>query len=123
MQTPRKRKTRRKLKLPVVQTETQFEIPVPNSRTQHDLKLNRHSLVEVKFYDRLQRLCSLGEGFPTDVPTLMLGGATPATKIGHLSRMDLNQAQVQYLLPFLEHFARTGRLPIPNDRRPRPSGD
>ena len=43
----------------------------------------------------------------------MLGGTAPAENIGQLSRMDLGQKQVEELLPFLEYFARTGKLPAP----------
>ena len=45
----------------------------------------------------------------------MLGGTAPAEKIGQLSRMDLGQKQVIELLPFLEYFARTGKLPAPGN--------
>lgn len=75
-------------------------------------RLNRHNLVEIPFYDRLGRVCLAGEGFPTTQPTLMLGAASAAQKIGQLSRMDLDQEQVARLLPFLEHFVRTGKLPV-----------
>jgi hypothetical protein len=81
-------------------------------------EFNRHSLVEVKFRDRLGRLCSIGEGFPTEVPTVMLGGAAPAERIGELSRMDLDQKQVECLLPFLQHFVKTGKLPAPESPKP-----
>jgi hypothetical protein len=77
---------------------------------------NNHKLVEIRFYDRLGRPCCLGEGFPTSEPTVMLGGTAPAEKIGQLSRMDLGQKQVVELLPFLEYFARTGKLPAPGNR-------
>jgi hypothetical protein len=40
----------------------------------------------------------------------MLGGATPAERIGELSRMDLDQKQIEYLLPFLHHFVETGKV-------------
>ena len=87
-------------------------------RREYAPEFNRHCLVQVKFRDRLGRLCSLGEGFPTDVPTVMLGGATPAERIGELSRMDLDQKQIEYLLPFLHHFVETGKLPGPESGKP-----
>jgi hypothetical protein len=36
----------------------------------------------------------------------MLGGAAPAERIGELSRMDLNQKQIEYLLPLPEEIDR-----------------
>jgi len=48
----------------------------------------------------------------------MLGGATPAERIGELSRMDLDQKQIEYLLPFLHHFVETGKLPGPESGKP-----
>jgi hypothetical protein len=85
-------------------------------------EFNQYSLVEIKFRDRLGRLCSLGEGFPTKVPTVMLGGAAPAERIGELSRMDLDQQQIEYLLPFLQHFVKTGKLPAPETTKPEELG-
>jgi hypothetical protein len=43
----------------------------------------------------------------------MVGAVEPATAIGQLSRMDLDQKGVRDLLPFLTCFAETGRLPVP----------
>lgn len=75
----------------------------------------KNGRLEASFVDRLGRVCAVAEGFPTHPPepTLMLGAASPAAKIGDLSRMDLNQTQVRSLLPLLQHFAQTGKLPAP----------
>jgi hypothetical protein len=111
-----KRKSARKAK-PSKTVSRSSSDPVPQPE-EYAPEFNRHSLVQVKFRDRLGRLCSLGEGFPTDVPTVMLGGAAPAERIGELSRMDLNQKQIEYLLPFLHHFVETGKLPLPESPKP-----
>jgi hypothetical protein len=54
----------------------------------------RHSLVQVEFRDRLGRLCSLGEGFPTDVPIVMLRRAATAEQNGSESKTDRVPAAV-----------------------------
>lgn len=110
MSTALKTKTR-KLRTP----GDQLSDPVPNKNLNHFQPQLKNGRVEASFVDRLGRPCSIAEGFPTQPPepTVMLGAAAPAARIGDLSRMDLNQAQVKELLPLLQHFAKTGKLPVP----------
>jgi hypothetical protein len=113
---PLERKAARKAKTALKESVSSSG-PASPQPGEYASEFNRHSLIEVKFRDRLGRACSLGEGFPTEVPTVMFGGAAPAERIGQLSRMDLDQKQVEYLLPFLHHFVETGKLPAPEPPR------
>ena len=76
-----KRKRGRKAKIAQENTNSAPTPSTPRPR-EYAHEFNRYNLVQIKFRDRLGRLCSLGEGFPTDVPTVMLGGAAPAERIG-----------------------------------------
>ena len=112
----KKRKTGRTAKLTKNSGSLHNSSPGAESGDVGEPQFNAHRLVEVRFHDRIGRLCILGEGFQSTEPTVMQGGAGPAEKIGHLSRMDLGQKEVKGL-PFLEHFPRTGKLPKPEGIR------
>lgn len=72
------------------------------------LRVNGRGFVVVTFNDRYDIPCSLQESSLANEAAVWLGVDDVE---GEPARMHLSQEQVKTLLPLLQHFVDTGRLP------------
>jgi hypothetical protein len=74
------------------------------------IQTDKHGLQTIQFEDRDETLWSLRESGQPDEPCLWMGADKPYYK-----RMHLTQDHIRELLPLLQHFAETGKLPESDD--------
>lgn len=83
-----------------------------------DWKQTQRGFMYGEFTDRYGKSCSIQESSLATEGAIWLGmneNEEPQLGMGVAPRMHLTQDQVAALLPVLQHFADTGRLPWPDD--------
>jgi hypothetical protein len=83
-------------------------------RVEMEVKPTQRGFWRVEFTDRYGAECSLQKSSLATEDAIWLGVDKPF--MAESLRMHLTQDMVKELLPLLQHFAKTGELPAPEDK-------